>query len=379
MDPKRLLALELAEGREPTAGEIEAVAVATSPEAAAWAFTQWRLRARARGKFERADSMLFDQDGLEMASSEHVARLHAARFPEGVRVADLTVGIGADLLALACRGESVGFEIDPDRLAMAAHNLAMHGLRAEIRFEDCLAADWDVDYAFADPSRRGAGRRTLDPAQFQPHLGGLVERMRCLSLGVIKLSPMLHDTYLESLGGMLRFMSVGGECREALLTVGKESVCGDGSPDRSVWAMLVETGSLLPGGLPPHRAITRPLEFLYEADPAAIRAHALGALCDEFDICGLGDSNGYLTGSGLVRSEWLKAYRVLASCSADDKATKAELRAQGASVVAVKSRAPKVDVEELGRKFKGLGDRLAVLVVYAVGQGRRHVITEPVE
>jgi len=59
------------------------VAKETSPEAAAWAFTQWRLRARARAKFAKAEAMLFDQDGLEMASAEPMAQLHASHFPTG--------------------------------------------------------------------------------------------------------------------------------------------------------------------------------------------------------------------------------------------------------------------------------------------------------
>jgi len=41
---------------------------------------------------------------------------------------------------------------------------------------------------------------------------------------VIKLSPMLDDRVLESTGGRLEFVSLGGECREVLVGVAQSAV-----------------------------------------------------------------------------------------------------------------------------------------------------------
>ncbi|MCL6593599.1 MAG: extracellular solute-binding protein, partial [Alicyclobacillus sp.] len=156
---------------------------------AAWAFTQWALRERARAKFPDADRMLFTREALEQATPYAVARYHASRFPAGVLVADLTAGIGGDLMALAERGPVVAFEPDEERAACAEWNAGI-----AVRREDAMKAEWDWEYAFCDPSRRRAGRRLTQPQDFSPNPVEVARRMADLRLGGIKLSPMLSDT-----------------------------------------------------------------------------------------------------------------------------------------------------------------------------------------
>jgi hypothetical protein len=370
MDTNLKLALQLAQDKAPTASSVESVAAATSAEAASWAFTQWKLRSIARAKFAKAEQMLFVREALEQASDQRLAAYHASRFAAGAPVADLTVGIGADLIALARRGPVVGFEIDPERADCARHNLSVHGLEGDVRLQDCLAEPLGLEYAFADPSRRVEGRRTSDPGLFEPDPQALAERLRGLKLGGMKLSPMLPDSFLAAFEGRLEFASLGRECREAIVWLGAEAGAG-------TWAVHVESSSVLAGG-GEVETVPWPEDFLFEADPAAIRAHCLGSLCDTHDLRALGDSNGYLTGPASVDSPWLRGYRVLARCSADDKATKAKLRELGVGVFAAKARGPKVDVEALVRRYRGYGDPRALLVVYAEGMSRRHAIVEPV-
>ena len=146
-------ALGDAAGLVATPKTLEKVAAAIgSAEVARWAFTQWELRKRAATKFVRADAMLFDREALEMASTEALARFHASRYPSGVPVIDITVGIGADLMALAARGPAVGYEIDTMRAEMARHNLAVYDVTAELHASDGLGARGD--YVWADPARR---------------------------------------------------------------------------------------------------------------------------------------------------------------------------------------------------------------------------------
>ncbi len=68
------------------------------------ALTQSRLRARGERKFgDAARSMLFTVDGLEQATRQQVARLHARRLGDSGtrRVFDLGCGVGADARAFA--------------------------------------------------------------------------------------------------------------------------------------------------------------------------------------------------------------------------------------------------------------------------------------
>ncbi|HRK23200.1 MAG TPA: hypothetical protein PLX06_15380, partial [Fimbriimonadaceae bacterium] len=81
LGPLAIKALETVRGLSPTASNLTQASREYGAEAARWAFEQWDLRKRAQSKFARAEQMLFDRDGLEMASHEAMARFHAAQFP----------------------------------------------------------------------------------------------------------------------------------------------------------------------------------------------------------------------------------------------------------------------------------------------------------
>lgn len=103
---------------------------ASGDEAAAL-LGQATLRRKARAKFgDAAARMLFTQAGLEQASREQVAALHARRFADAgcALVADLGCGIGTESLALQSAGVGVlAVEIDPFTAALAEHNLTAAG------------------------------------------------------------------------------------------------------------------------------------------------------------------------------------------------------------------------------------------------------------
>lgn len=367
MDDRFLQALQAAENLDPTVANRRRVAERWGDDVARWAFEQAELRRRAARKFPEAAAMLFDRDGLEMASSAEAARYHASLFPPGVLVADLTAGIGADLIALARRGPALGFEKDLDRAVLARSNLAALGLEASVRCEDCLEARWDSEFAFADPARRLGEKRSSDPMRSEPPLPELLPRLRALRLAVLKLSPLASDAVLESMGGRVRFLGCGWECREALVLLGSEV------RDAGAVEAALADGPVLRGDRSGESA-DAPGEWLHEAHPAAIRAGCLGALARDLGLRLLGDSNGYLTGPNSVDSPWLRPYRVLWSAPADSKRTQRALRELGARVVEVKQRAP---VPPLSPKaFRPEGDRAVSLILWANGRSLRHTLAE---
>ncbi len=367
MDDRFLQALQAAENLEPTVANRRRVAERWGDDAARWAFEQADLRRRAARKFPEAARLLFDRDGLEMASSVEAARHHASLFPPGELVADLTAGIGADLIALARRGPALGFEKDPDRAALARFNLAALGVEAAVRCEDCLEARWDFGYAFADPARRSGEKRSSDPMRSEPPLPELLPRLRALRLAVLKLSPLASDAVLESIGGRVRFLGCAWECREALVLLGSEV------RDAGAVEAALTDGPVLRRDRSGEIA-EAPGEWLHEAHPAAIRAGCLGALARAHGLALLGDSNGYLTSSNSVDSPWLRAYRVLWSAPADPKRTQRALRELGARVVEVKHRAPVPPLSP--RAFRSEGDRGLSLIVWANGRSLRQALAE---
>ena len=370
METDQAEALELSKGLPATASNIERVAKKTSQEAAQWAFTQWALRKKAIEKgFPKAEEMLFTREALEQASHFAVARYHASLFPRGELVADLTCGIGADLIALAERGPVIGYEIDAERLEYANHNLKAHGFSGDLRLVDCLSTDWDFQFAIADPNRRLENRRTLDVEQFNPSPRSLAERMSSLQLGLIKLSPMLSDDVLSIFGSRVEFLSNKGQCPEALVFCGKKAGLG-------VAAVRVTDGAqLLAGDALP--SIDEPLEFLFEADAAAIRAHAMSFIQGPQPIFGVGDSNGYLTSSARTSSDWISPYHVIASGNYDAKSVKAKLRQIGGGKPIIKTRARGVDIRQVQRELTTEGSLEPVVALYSVGPSIRYAILEP--
>lgn len=405
MDKLKMAALNLSEALAPAPKNILKVAEEVGEEASRWAFLQWDLRRRAKAKFARADEMLFDREGLEMATPEAVAAYHASQFMRGETVADLTCGIGSDLIALARRGPVIGFEVDEERAEIAQFNLAVHGLDARIVQADSLlpggelgrgcegedivhgaAGSFDraqddvspypagvahpqFDAAFADPARRGGGRRFVNADEFAPNPNLIAERMRKMRLGGIKLSPMLPDDFLVGFGGRLEFVSFGRECREALVWLGRDS--GGGR-----WAVHVEKGErLMERPLPP--SSDKLGRYLFDCDPAAVRAHVIGTLCESFELTPVGDSNGYLTSDEITESPWLRGYRVLWTGKGDRKATQVAISSLGGRIVEVKARGLKETADSVRAKFKAVGERPLILVVWRVGKSLRHAIVEP--
>jgi hypothetical protein len=362
-------ALRLSKGLPPTPSNIERVGREVGAEAARWAFNQWELRKRAAAKFVKAGEMLFDREALEMATHERVAAYHASKFPQGVLVVDLTSGIGGDLIALARRGPAKGFELDLSRAEYARHNVCVYCFNAEVNPEDSLDATWEWQYAVADPARRGGGRRSLNPEDFTPNPRRVADRFRDLELGLIKLSPMLDDKFLESFGGELEFISHRGECAEALVWLGRQA-----SQGRK--AVHIETGETLEASEAPFPT-DEPVAFLYEADPSAIRAHCLGALCAPHGLLPLADTNGYLTGTADVSGPWLKGYAVLWHGAYREKVVKQAIREHGLGLTAVKTRGVSIDPAQQLKRLRTDG-KPAVLLLFKSGENVRAVLAAPI-
>ena len=305
--------------------------------------------------------MLFDREALEQATHEAVAVYHASCFPPDSPVIDITVGIGADLIALTKRGPTTGFELDELRTEYARHNCP----NADIRTEDGLAFAMSNDcaYIWADPDRRdSAGKRLNDPTAYEPNP---TEIPRDRELTGIKLSPLLFDEYLETVGQRIEFISYRGECREAIAWSGKRVKPG-------FFCVDAETRMELPR----HEiedAVNDAYEFIFDSDPAAVRAHALG----NFGLPQLGDSPGYLTGETTLDTPWLRPYEVLYSESGDFKRIKEFLRKNSLRVFEVKQRGAGIDPSTIIKQLKTDGDPVS-LIAWRVEKSIRYAVAKRV-
>jgi|GEM_PF-1165668 len=334
-------------------------------DAARFAATQQTLRKKGIAKFSRAANMVFEAEALEQATHERVAQYRALKFPEGVKIDDLTCGIGGDLMAIANNRDASGFDVDAGRLKCAHHNLKVYDLRANLRNEDAMESEWNFAYAIADPSRRVTGKRVWNPSDFQPNPILLASRMSDLLLGAIKLSPLLSDQFLQSLSPNLEFISLGRECREVVAWIGKESKPG-------IWATHVESGESLMRSTVLCQITDPPKRFIYEADPAVIRAHGLS----HFKMDQLGEIPGYLTSNRPETSPWLAGFEVVSGPIKNEVELKKELQRFGSSSPVIKARSNQVSVLNLSSKLKLQGKKDCVVIAYDVGKSLRFLIAQ---
>jgi hypothetical protein len=247
-------------------------------------------------------------------------------------------------------------------IAYAKANCDALGLSTTLSCSDSLAAEWNTLYAFADPSRRIHGKRITELSDYQPNVTDLVAKMKYLRLAGIKLSPLLSDQELESFGGRVEFVSFKGECREACIWLGKDVQPG-------VFAVLVlADGSTKELPRDDDLGTTHEAKaWIFDADPAAVRAHCLGTFC----VPMLGDSPGYLTGDQKLDSPWLRAYQVIATPRFDLSEIKKVIREQDLKTPEIKQRGTKQDLIKLQKQLKSSGKTPCALILWAHGKSIR--------
>ena len=371
-------------------------------EAARWAQLQLELRKRATKKFgELATRMLFEREALEQATSLGVARYHASQFPQGVPVIDLTAGLGGDTLALAERGPVVAYESDHSRAQLLENNLNQlpyelthwgftsgdSAKESEDRTAHILIGDgathlinkspdlpkeaypaWGSGYLWADPDRRSdTGRRLTKPEDYTPNPTDLAIKLKDSKLAGIKLSPLLPDDYLESLGGSLEFISHQGECLEAIIWLGTENA----KPKRQ--AVILHPNqdpTRIEASTDYLQTTDTPQGYIHDCDPAVVRAHCLSTFGHQH----LGDSPGYLTSDDPTPNPAYKTYKVIASPTKNQ--LKAELQKIGGKVFELKQRGANLDPTKLLKEIKTNGDSPISLVAFRVGNSIRYALTE---
>lgn len=245
---------------------------------------QAQLRRRASAKFDAAARMFFVAEALEQATAQTPAEHRAAQLdalaPPGALV-DLGCGIGGDLLALAQRRIVIAYELDPVRARIAQANAASVGVADRVTVH---ASDWTVALAagmlppaaaaFVDPARRSDGKRAFSLHTIQPPLAEILKLRTHVSFVAVKVMPGVRDAELPA-DCCIEFVSHQGVCKEAVLWFGRQ-----GAPRR--WASVHRADGwhvLENDGTAPPLGDLAPGMFLYEPDPAVIRAGALAPLC----------------------------------------------------------------------------------------------------
>lgn len=342
------------------------------PEVARAALEQAILRDKARAKFPPAlaERMFFTREALEQATPWEVACYRARRFAGLHGVADLGCSIGGDTLALAQVAPVLGVDRDARRLRLAQANVQavapphpVHLLRADLT----APLPWRLPPAwglFCDPARRAEGRRITSVQAYRPPLS-IIRRWLPAPLAV-KISPGVHLEELAALDAEVEFISLRGALKEATLWFGPLKTAARR-------ATVLPGPHTLTAAREPDLPLSEPRAWLYEPDPAVIRAGLVRTLGAQLDAAQLDPHIAYLTAHHRTDTPFARCWQIEDWMPFQLKRLRAALRARGVGRVTVKKRGSPLDPQDLIRRLKLQGDRERVLFLTRL-RGRPIVI-----
>jgi SAM-dependent methyltransferase len=314
------------------------------------------LRQEAGVKFPNAGKMYFTRPALEQATAFEVASYRARRFAGLGRLLDLGCSIGGDSLALAALAPVIGVDLDPMRLGMARANLAACGLsgRADFVLAD-LTAELPLSPPpgtglFFDPARRTAKGRVFSVHDYRPPLSILESWLSRFPAAGVKLSPGVKLDELQAYPAEIEFISLKGELKEAVLWFGplrtaqRRATLLPGPYSLSAAPDITRTQAGLP--LSPPRA------YLYEPDPAILRAGLVQTLGEQLQAAQLDPDIAYLTANHRSETPFARSWPVEAWFPFSLKRLRLELRQRGVTQVVVKKRGSPLQPEALIRSLR---------------------------
>ncbi|MGC1214771.1 MAG: SAM-dependent methyltransferase, partial [Micromonospora sp.] len=283
-----------------------------------------------------------------------------------------------------------GVEADPVTAAMAAANAAAAGLAELFTVECGDATTFDVsrvDGVFCDPARRkaGTGRRIFDPNAYSPpwdFVTGLAERV---PYTVVKVAPGLDHALIPA-GAEAEWVSVDGDLVEAALWCGRLAEV----PRRAT--LLREKEGPLPdasgrarvpcyqltGDGDAEASVGAVRRFLYDPDPAVVRAHLVAELAGELDATLADPSIAYLYTDAPARTPFGRCLEVTDVLPFSLKRLRALLRDRRVGRVEILKRGSALEPEKLRRDLRLAGDAAASLVLTRVAGAPTVLICRPV-
>jgi len=186
---------------------------------------QVSLRALAERRHGSHRGLLYTPAGLEMMTHPLVASRRAERVASlALPVADVTCGLGGDLLAISQAGTSAfGLERDAPTALLAAHNVPA----ALIARGDAQKPPLRIEgmTLIIDPSRRAGVARTFDPEAFSPPWDAAMSLATAASAAVVKAPPGLDYVHVPP-SAEVESVQLGTSLRELALWFGRGAQAG---------------------------------------------------------------------------------------------------------------------------------------------------------
>ena len=320
------------------------------------------LRQEAASKFPFASQLYLTREAMQQASAYAVSTYRCQRLRPFTRLADLGCSVGGDTLALAAQAPTLGIDLDGLRLAMARANLDALSLnerasflQADLRRPLPLAPGSDLALFF-DPARRAQGRRVYSVRAYQPRLAIVQAWLPHFPALAVKISPGVRREEIRPYDAELEFISLHGELKEAVLWFGPLKTASNRA------TLLPSAHSLVAlEGAPLQLPLREPQAYLYEPDPAVLRAGLVASLGQSLGAAQLDADIAYLTGGQPLETPFARRWAVEDWFPFQLKRLREALRQRRVGHVVVKKRGSPLQPEALIRDLRLAGDQQRVI------------------
>ncbi len=336
------------------------------------------LRGEAKSKFPQADKMYFIREALEQASGYEVSSYRAERYRGYAQIADLGCSIGGDTFAMAEVATVIGIDRDPLRLAIAQANLKALGFDVPLIQTDlensfpCL--EYPAVALFFDPARRANGRRISSVKKYIPPLQIVAEWLTFFPALGVKISPAVNKRELFGYDAEIEFISYRGELKEAVLWFGPLKAGHRRATLLPGPHMMIDDVNTIESSRRPTLAMSQPLRYFYEPDPAVIRAGMIQALMVRLGAAQIDQDIAYITSDKKKATPFARVWEVEDWFPFQLKNLRAYLRERNVGLVTVKKRGSPIIPEDLIHALRLSKDAEEERVVFLTQMRNRPIV-----
>ncbi len=318
-------------------------------------------------------TLIYTPLALEQASGERTAA-YKALLMSGKRAIDLSGGLGIDSIAMAQMFQEVVYcERDLLLCEVVTHNLNVLGItNVAVNHGDSLTLlesfmDDYFDWIFVDPARREQGQRSIALESTSPDVVACHNLLLQKAQSVcIKASPALEISGLKRLLPSLQqvtVVSVDRECKEILLLLERNE-----PTDKPVTVKAVCLSSdsekvieIIGDGNADKVVATSVNEYLYEPDPAIIKARLSAVLAKHHNLEFVNQTVDYLTSNQKIEQFPGRTFHVVECIPYKPKSFKAFLQRHSIIEASIQRRDFPISAEELRKKYRLREDERAFL------------------
>ena len=287
---------------------------------------------KALSKHSKAKKLHYRDEDIRWATSEVAAAYRAERLKCKV-IVDIGCGIGFQSFAFAKTCKKVyAIEIDQEKITLAEKNAKILGWK-NIEFipgdalsDKVISQLKEVEIVFCDPER-SPEEKQRNVATIKPSIPELLKRYSAITENIaIEFPPQITEIpfdcereYLSVDGALNRltlyFNGLKKSERSAVILPRKEKLCSDEEASLKKTEMLEE--------------------YLYEADPAVVKADLLAELSEKTaaKLYGRG-KNVFFTSDKKIQSPFFKnSFRVVEMCAQEEQEIIAALQKHKAGKV----------------------------------------------